>query len=147
MLIFRSNLILNLHCFASGDIQVYVLLTLAAFGFVGNVLIIVILLTKRVIRKCFTPINFLILQLAVSDLLVVAFCLFAGKYTGLWPLAYGLKQAVFRSGALSQPKALLMCVTLENVESDKIIFQAAYLFAHVTHSRQSLVEDLLSEKF
>ncbi|OQV11748.1 putative Gonadotropin-releasing hormone receptor [Hypsibius exemplaris] len=65
--------------------QVYVLFALAALGFVGNVVIIVVLVTKRAKERCFTNINFLILQLAISDLMVVAFCLFADA---IWKATY-----------------------------------------------------------
>ena len=66
-------------------VQVYVLFALAGLGFVGNIVVIVILCTKRSRERCFTNINFLILQLAVSDLMVVAFCLFADA---IWKATY-----------------------------------------------------------
>ncbi|XP_055342265.1 gonadotropin-releasing hormone receptor-like [Paramacrobiotus metropolitanus] len=66
-------------------VQVYVLLSLAVLGFLGNFLIIVVLCTKRLRERHFSNINFLILQLAFSDLLVVAFCLFADA---IWKATY-----------------------------------------------------------
>lgn len=70
---------------ANRFLQVYVLFTLAAFGFVGNFTIIFVLCKKRKRERFFTNINFLILQLAISDLLVVSFCLFADA---LWKATY-----------------------------------------------------------
>lgn len=70
---------------ASRQVQVYVLLTLSILAILANTCIITALCRKRYKAKSFSNINFLILQLAVSDILVAAFCLLAD---GVWKFTY-----------------------------------------------------------
>lgn len=70
---------------ANRVLQIYILLGLASLGFLGNFLIIAVLCVKRLRERNFSNINFLILHLALSDLLVVSFCLFADA---VWKITY-----------------------------------------------------------
>ena len=72
---------------ASRDVQVKVLLTLFAFAITGNTTVIITILRSRAKSKRLSNINFLILQLVISDMLVAFFCLAADagwKYTYSW---------------------------------------------------------------
>ncbi|XP_055357976.1 putative gonadotropin-releasing hormone II receptor [Paramacrobiotus metropolitanus] len=70
---------------SSRQVQIYVLFTLAGLAAVGNVAIMSALCRKRHKSRSFSNINFLILQLAISDTLVAAFCLLAD---GIWKSTY-----------------------------------------------------------
>ena len=69
----------------SRHVQIYILFTLATLALIGNSAVIVQLCRKRLREKCFSNINFLILQLAISDTLVALFCLLAD---GAWKATY-----------------------------------------------------------
>jgi gonadotropin-releasing hormone receptor len=70
---------------SSRHVQVYVLFALSILAMLGNSAVMVQLCRKRLREKSFSNINFLILQLAVSDTLVALFCLFAD---GAWKATY-----------------------------------------------------------
>ncbi|GAU95761.1 hypothetical protein RvY_07326-2 [Ramazzottius varieornatus] len=72
---------------ASRKIQIHVLFSLSFLAIVGNSAVILNLVRKRIRGRSFGNIDHLILQLAISDLLVGFFCLAADgawKYTYWW---------------------------------------------------------------
>ncbi|OQV20659.1 putative Gonadotropin-releasing hormone receptor [Hypsibius exemplaris] len=80
-----ANLIEDARETYSRQGQIYVLFFLASLAMIGNSCVIVQLCRKRLRERSFSNINFLILQLAISDLSVALFCLLAD---GIWKLTY-----------------------------------------------------------